>query len=147
MNKQSQEVFSRRWTNTAYMYLQSYVKCYTCHICYKRMYTVWNFSLCHNLIYIVLNCQEWPKKTDAPFWGGVEVSWSCTSLGHALLPKAVRFPPLLSRAAFVIHIYGNNSTEFVPCFSSKHCSLFHKLWKYTDALNRTAKTSAFIEDS
>ena len=33
-------------------------------------------------------------KTEAPFWGGVEVACCYTSLGHALLPKVVHFRAL-----------------------------------------------------
>ena len=48
-------------------------------------------------------------KTDAPFWGGVEVACSYTSLGHAILPKAVRF-----RGIIIILCIGNNDTALVP---------------------------------
>ena len=65
------------------------------------MYTIYTRYLKFTLYEIVTHdlC-----KTEAPFWGGVEVSWSYTSLGHALLPKAVRFPPLLSAPLLFLSI-------------------------------------------
>ena len=51
-------------------------------------------------------------KTDAPFWGGVEVACSYTSLGHAILPKAVRFPPL----PLLFFSAGTTSPSLFPCF-------------------------------